>query len=356
MTNATAINPSALALQTATFDAPEPVADVEAFITRQEILGHYPTEIHAGRAFAAVDVDGSPFLANAKRYTSIVGTFADGHRECMGINGRSYDATTPKQWRDLLRAAANAGGRPTFGHSWDAKVIAAFDVQSKGGLKSSLVIGDSFDGSTKVIVGLSVNRPDCANQMAMLIKSGDWAKIKHTAGKDEKIARLTKGIEWAVKEGAAVSDLFDRAARVQLPAKAWHAAFDAFFPEAKENASAGATTRANNIREAAKIVGALPINRVGRPGNLATLWNAATFLVDRKADGNAATIRKGASPIESMLLGERGRKVEGFRHLVEVILADGRVEEMTTVEATNVGVDAATMGADILAAMIAEAN
>jgi hypothetical protein len=332
-------------------------ADTAAeMIDNAERAGHWPVDV---REASVVANDGGTMI-KASRNVAIVGEYRDNSRRVLGINGRRYNATSPAQWRELVTAAVAAGAKPFGSHGWGGKVAAMFEVPSnhKSGIKSTLVLGDSFDGSSMLVGGGCAVRPFCANQLSAPVGSakrsgGDWCKIAHTASLDEKVNRLAAGMVAVAEEGAAVSALFDRAALVHLPGAAARAAFDAFFPEAPEDASARAKTLAENRRAAARVAAALPCNRVGNAGNLATLWNASTYLVDRNEDGTARNTR--GSAVGSMLFGSRGKRVEECLHLVEVILADGTVESMTVAQATDAGVDSSQLGKGLLEAMLADA-
>jgi len=336
-----------------TFGQPHTVDTAAAMIDAAEHAGHWPVDV---RMASVVANDGGTMI-KASNSVAVVGEYRDGARRVLGVNGRRFNATSPAQWRELVTAACAAGAKPFASQGWGGKVAAMFEVPSNHstGIASTLVLGDSFDGSTLLVGGGVSVRPFCANQMSSLLGSvkragGDWCKIRHTASLDEKVNRLAAGMIAVAEEGAAVSALFDRAALVHLPAAAARAAFDAFFPEAPEDASARATTLANANRAAARVAAALPCNRVGGPGNLASLWNASTYLVDRTEDGEARASR--GSAVGSMLFGSRGRRVEECLELIEVILADGKIESMTVEAAGVAGVAPASIGKAILDSML----
>lgn len=329
------------------------VSTAAEMIDNAERAGQWPVDVREATVFAN---DGGTHV-KASNSVAVVGEYHDGSRRVLGINGRRYNATSPAQWRELVTAAVAAGAQPFGSHGWGGKVAAMFKVPSNhtSGMVSTLVLGDSFDGSSMLIGGGTNVRPFCANQMSSLIsaarsKDSDWCKISHTASLDEKVNRLAAGMIAVAAQGVAVSALFDRAALVHLPGAAAKAAFDAFFPEAAEDAGARAKTLADNRRQAARVAAALPCNRVGSRGNLATLWNASTYLVDRNEDGTARNTR--GSAVGSMLFGSRGKRVDECLHMIEIIMADGTVEEMTVSQATEAGVDASQLGAATIAAML----
>jgi hypothetical protein len=92
----------------------------------------------------------------------------------------------------------------------------------------------------------------------------------------------------------------------------------------------------------------MEINRVGEKGNLATLWNAATYLVDRRGDGT----KRGNVGLESMLFGTRQARVQEIQTMIEVILADGTIAAVEASKAVEMGVDSKLVGAKILEEML----
>lgn len=134
--------------------------------------------------------------------------------------------------------------------------------------------------------------------------------------------------------------------------------FNALFPEAPEDASQRAKTRAENLRNEARLAAALPINRVGKkPGNVGTIWNAATYLVDRRADGSRRETRGGAeNMVSSMLFGSRAKRLEEISKVIAVVLTDGTVENMTVTEAQAHGLDDKSIGGALVDAMLDDEN
>jgi hypothetical protein len=324
---------------------PGEIADADAFIEIAESAGHWPIDVRKCQVQA---VDGDTAL-KAPGASAIVGEYHDGSRKVLGINGGRYKVTSPDQWRALVRAAVAAGGQPVGSHAWDGKVMAQFDVGGNG-LRTNLLLGDSFDGSCKLVAGTLVIRVGCANAMHRAVRkaSAEFCQIRHTASLDEKVAQLRDGIAQATAEGQRIAELFDAASRIHLPPAAAKLAFDTLFKVADlskcktDRAKQRATTVAENMRAAARQAAKLACNQVGSRGNVATLWNAATYLVDRNADGSQRPCKGSASMVDSMLLGSRGERVEEvgtyIESLVEVIKADGSgFETMTVADAVDAG-------------------
>ncbi len=82
-------------------------------------------------------------------------------------------------------------------------------------------------------------------------------------------------------------------------------------------------TKAENARQEALAAAMLPVNRIGDGQNVATLWNAATYIVDRRTDGTARAPRSGES-LDSLLFGQRGKRIEEVQGIIEAAL--GKVQ------------------------------
>ena len=276
--------------------------------------------------------------------SAIVASYREHPARVVGVNGDRYRATTPDEWRDLVRAAVAAGATPTGAFSLrdGSRVLATFDVGDSNGLRTQLMLADSFDGSLKLTAGFTSVRVVCANTLsAAMREDGEgMARLRHTASLEERINVLRHGIAGCVESGRRVRDLFERASRVQLRADAAKSAFDALFPAASDDATQRAKTRAENERDDARHAAVLPVNRVGERGNLATLWNAATWLVDREADGSTRECRGGADRLDSLLFGSRAKRIAEIEtvieRLIEVVRPDGTVEAITAQEAVGV--------------------
>lgn len=297
--------------------------------------------------------------------SAIVADYREHDSRVVGCVGGRYRATTPDEWRELVAAAVAAGAKPTgaFSLRGGSRVLATFEVGQSNGLRTNLTLADAFDGSMKLMGGFSTIRVVCANTLSAALGAdgADWAKIRHTASLEEKVSRLAKGVEESVKSGSKIKAAFESASETYLAGTVARAAFDALFPPADEDASKRAKTTAKKRRDEARRAAVLPINAVGeRPGNLATLWNAATYLVDRQVDRRGVSsprkVRGDNSMLDSMLFGTRSQRVEEIRKVVEVIMADGTIEAMTVTEAQGSGIDAQQIGSHVLADMLREAD
>jgi hypothetical protein len=173
------------------------------------------------------------------------------------------------------------------------------------------------------------------------------AALRHTATLPEKINALCEAIPNAIATGETMKAMIAKAERMTLTRDSAQVMFDKLFPEAPKDASSSMQTRAKNARHEALLAAALPMNNVGGIGNVATLWNAATFLVDRNANGTARKMRGESDALNSMLLGERGKRVAQIQNVIEVVMRDGTVAMMTAPEAIDAGCDAQSVSAKI---------
>lgn len=326
------------------------MADAEAQIDAGERTGAWPVAMRMDALLTA-----SGLTVPAK---GAVATYRDNTEVCLGTASDRYRPTTPDQWRDLCRAAVAAGAKPTGAFSLrdGTRVLATFEVGVSNGLRSNLLLVDSFDGTLSLHGGTTSVRVVCANTLAMAFDAdaSSMAKIRHTASLTEKAKKLEGAIAGAIKNGETVRSMYAAAEQKVLDKEAARKAFDALFPEAEKDATQAQKTKAENLRNDAMLAAAMPINKVGNKGTLATLWNAATYLVDRESDGSARKTRA-SSPLDTLLFGSRGERVREIQTLIEVILKDGTVQTMTAPQAVDVGVDPRLVGKKVLEDMLADA-
>ena len=313
--------------------------DADSIILHGERAGSYPVSLSAESLFTQAGL-----IAGLK---ALVAKYSAHPDRIVGTNGSRHRATTPDEWRGLIRAAVAAGAKPTgaFSLCEGSRVLATFDVGDSNGLRTQLVLADSFDGSLRLTAGFTSVRVVCANTLAAAMREdgSGMAQLRHTASLETNVKILQDGIADCVSKGRKVRELFEKASQITLPKEAADKAFDALFPKAPEGASATLVTRLDNERGDAITAARMGINKVGNTGgNLATLWNAATYLVDRNADGTARDCRGGADRLNSLLFGTRAKRLDEVQgvieRLVEVIRPDGTVETATVQEAIAMGV------------------
>lgn len=245
----------------------------------------------------------------------------------LGIHGGhsrvDFNFTAIERRNRLIQAVVDAGGKPTgaFSLAGGRKYVASFQVNGfESGIVTNFLIVDSYDGTCKLGVGTTSLRIFCANQIsAARIRDGkDWASSSHSKSLDFNVEVMAKEISQSLEMGQSMREMYEAAKAKLLTAKQYQAAFDALFPEVKqvdEGKRAIGVTRSENIRIAARTVASNVINFEGEH-SLATLWNAATYLVDRETDGTAKIHGK-ADGLDSMIFGARGRKVAEIQSIVE---------------------------------------
>lgn len=285
---------------------------------------------------------------------AVVATYSVHAGAALSVVGDRYRATTPEEWRSLVRAATAAGAKPTgtFSLRDGARVLATFEVGASNGLRTQLLLADSFDGSMRLACGFSSIRVVCANTLsaAMAEDGAGMAKLRHTASMEGKVTALAESIGAAVKAGDKVRDAYHAAEATRLSLAEAERVFDRLFPSGEGKPVGATRTKAENARRDARVAMANPVNNCGP--TLATLWNAATFLVDRNADGTARKVRNDAGALDSLLFGARAERVAEIQTIIEVIMADGTVRAMPAPKAMEAGVDPKIAGRAILDDML----
>ena len=280
----------------------------------------------------------------------IVATYAEHPEACLSVVGARYHATTPEDWRMLVKAATAAGAKPTgaFALRDGSRVLATFEVGTSNGLRTQLVMADAFDGSMRLTCGFSSIRVVCANTLsaAMSADGAGMAQLRHTASLETKVNILAESIGTAVEGGDKVRTAYHAAEELRLDKDSAIAIFDKLFPSAPEDAERAAKTKAANVRADARRAMANGVNNAGP--TLATLWNAATYLVDREANGETRKTR-GGDLLDSLLFGSRGDRVSEIQTIIEVVLRDGTTKAVTAQDAIGMGADPRQVGAKVIA-------
>jgi hypothetical protein len=326
------------------------MVDAGEMIGRGESSGAWPISLTADtlRTSSGLTV---PFAE------AIVGGYLSHPDRVLGIVGGRFRATACDEWRELVRAACAAGARPTgaFSLCEGSRTLATFEVGVSNGLKTQLLLVDAFDGSLRLTCGFTSIRVVCANTMSAALRTdgGAMAQIRHTASLEQKVNALAAGIGEAIAAGTKVKDAYERARNTFLNREQARAIFDSLFPEAGEGDSKGKQTRAENAREEARRAAALPVNREGdRPGNLATIWNAATYLVDRNGDGSARKTRGDSDALDSLLFGSRADRVQEIETKICLVMRDGTEALVSGPQAVEAGIDSKLVGKKLLEDML----
>lgn len=287
----------------------------------------------------------------AQLIEAIVADYENHPARVLGAVGGKYHAMTPDNWNEIIQAAVDAGAKPVGAFSLrnGTRVLAVFEISHKDGWIDYLTICDSFDGSTHLQIGFSSIKVVCMNtyNAAMARDGKNFAKIRHTASLHSKVNAMKEAIKEGIRTGKSIRELYDRTEHAKLSEEQAHKVFDMMFPPADAEATDHAKTRAENKRAEAVQAMQRPENNAG--DTLATLWNAATFLVDRDGDGAARPCRGGADMLDSLLFGTRAKRVAELQHIVEVVMRDGTIQEMSVSEAVDAG---ALDGRQLLDAML----
>lgn len=312
----------------------------------------------------------------------VVATYADGSRRCHKAMSDRYRYLDPKEWRATIEAAVKAGAKPIGAFalggeppqkgerffkytSPGGKILATFDIGRSGvnggRFVNHLNLADSLDGSCSYVAGGSSIRVVCANTFAawMGADGKSAAKIRHTASIGERAEVLREAIHEHVTSGESVAKAYMDARQVALTKPDIDELLNRLFPAPPEadKTKALARARALNLQTEAAAAMLRPENVDGGP-TLASLWNAATWMVDRSADEKTGEARLrgcrgGADLLESMLFGSRGARVEKIRQImITVLRPDGTEEEVTAAEAHAAGIDHGQIGRAMLGEML----
>jgi Domain of unknown function (DUF932) len=324
------------------------MATSDDLIRHGETSGAYPTALTRE---AIVTASGLTVPGHA-----IVAHYASHPPAALSVVGDRYRATACTEWRDLVRAVCLAGGHPTGAFSLrdGTRTLATFEVGKSNGLKTHFLLADAFDGSMSLTAGMSSVRVVCANTLSSALSSDGraMATLRHTASLETKVRILVDSIADAVQRGDSVRAAYERAEQTRLTSEQAQAIFDRLFPPPAEDEKDAAKTRVENVRADARRAMARPENNVGP--TLATVWNAATWMVDRTADGKARPVRGGGDRLDSLLFGGRADRVSEIQTMIEVILKDGTVEAVPAARALEIGADAGQVGRKVLDDMLAD--
>lgn len=326
--------------------------DADAMIAAGESSGAWPTLL------TMPDVQTADGAVMCKGYRAVVGHYLNGDMRSLGVVGSRYHATTPDSWRELVRAAALAGGKPTgaFALADHTRLVATFEVGQANGLRTNLLLADAFDGSMRLNVGFTSIRVVCCNTLAAAMSSDGkgMAALRHTASLESKVEGLKDAIATSIATGEKVRETYNRAATLSMSRDGVIAMLDVLFPTAPKDAPKATITRMAENRADAVRAMSNPVNNEGT--SLATVWNAATYLVDRTVGGAPRKVSGDNTRLDSMLFGARQKRVEEIREVVlQVIDRAGNEQSVTASMALDMGADRNQVGRKILEAMAEDA-
>jgi hypothetical protein len=309
--------------------------DAESMIDHGENSGAWPCDLQVAPLYAHVkNTDVQVPVLN----TSALTAFYRGHpARVVGVNGGRYSPHSVGSRNELIRAAVLAGAKPTGAFSLkDGSVtLATFQVNgSEDGIVTNLLMVDSYDGTQQLRVGTTSIRVVCANTLASSLRQdgAGMAVLRHSGNLDGKVRALQDSIGEALKTGQKIRELYNRAKQTRISKVQADIILNKLFPLAEKDAPQVAVTRAENEQREALMAASNVVNNDG--STVATLWNAATYLVDREVDGSARSTRSGDS-LSSLLLGQRAKRIDEVQSIIEMVLADGSIQEMTIAEAAQ---------------------
>ncbi len=286
---------------------------------------------------------------------AVVSGYADGSKKCHGVASEKWTPLDRKMWDSTIRAAVDAGAKPAgaFSLRGGARVLATFEITRDDGtgLRRYFQMLDSLDRSCAYIVGGTTIRTVCANTVSMSLRRDGkgMSKVRHTRSINDRAELVRQQIEAHIKEGHKVADLYKAACDTYLSTERYEEIMEALVPT--EGTKGRTLSSRLRQRDAMDVAMARPENREG--DSVASLWNAATWLVDRKADGETREIRKGSDALDSMLLGARGRRVQQVQDIMVAILRpDGSEEYVTAQQAGAEGIDDGQIGRAMIDQML----
>lgn len=291
--------------------------------------------------------------------SAVVATYEGDTRIAHSAVGGKYKPLNPKEWRATIECAVKAGAKPAgaFALRGGTRVLATFEIPGGNGgtgIRNYLNLVDSLDGSLRFGAGGTSVRTVCANTLSASFSAdgAGYAMVKHTASINDRSALIRDAIEAHVKQGDEIAKLYREAKKTCLSRDEALQIVNALFPAPENGDSQKLASRKKNVRaEAAKSMNR-PENFDG--SNLATVWNAATWLIDRDSDGNAKAARGDADKLDSLLFGARNKRVQEIRNVIQVVLRDGSIVDMDAFEAHKKGVDVTQNGGKSLLDMMLE--
>jgi hypothetical protein len=329
------------------------MADAADMFDHADNSGCWPSNIRYEKAFT---VGGQEVPLRA-----LVADYLMHPSRCLSMVGGRFRHTTPEEWRAMCQTAIEAGGKPTgcFSLRGGSRVLATFEVSRTNGIVTNLLLADAFDGSMKLTVGFTTIRVVCANTLqAALYQDGrKFAKLGHTKSLGENLQAMNEAIAQSVSDGSTVAALYEEAKDRRLSRDEAMALLESLVPETTgaktEKGRRAAKTRAENRRRDILAAARMPINAVN-PGErtAASLWNGATWLVDRDLSGKAKKL-KGGDRLDSMLFGSRAEDVSSIEQvMVGLLRPDGSTDYVPVDQAIAQGADPNQVGSAVLDSML----
>lgn len=345
----------------------ETIPDAATLIRRGKELGAYPTRIRREKAVTATGL--------AVPGECMVGDYQDRASIAYGMVGGKYHPLDIEQWEETIKAAVDAGAKPAgaFALYGGARILATFEINgAQQGIQSYMTLVDSLDGSYKFRAGGTSIRVVCANTLSASFgdernKGVDHDKavaLKHTKSINDRAHYVRQAIQAYLAEGQTVRAQYEAALATKVSKSDFASLAEALFPTTEivrdksgELVNTGnqlqgkALARAENKQTELALACSRAENNEG--ATLATVWNGATWMLDRDDEGNHRAARGGASSLESMLFGSRSERVNEIHQImVTVLRPDGSEEHVPASQAANEGVPLDQIGRSILDGML----
>ena len=301
----------------------EPIPNADAMIARGIELGAYPrsVELKPIHAFTPRGVIGLPDKG-------VIADYADRGLVGLGTVGNRYTPTDPRSFQDLIRACWDVGckGIGAFSLYGGTKILATFEVFADHdlGLRQYLTLCDDLVGRGCLSLGDNSLRVLCANTLsgAMSQDGNRWAKIRHCGDMAAKCEALGVAVAATIETGKTVAETYRNARETPLHTDDLAALIDQLVPMPQgDRPSKSAITRANNDRRDLVIAMSRPEN-LDNGRSLATLWNAATWNVDRTANGLTRKTRGNSDALGSLLFGSRAKRIATIESTINGWLSD----------------------------------
>ena len=254
----------------------------------------------------------------------------------------------------LLYAAEEGGATPdnAFSLQGGNRIVFTFKVGTTGQGDDEvawyLVICEDFTGSkarTVMAQGIRTVWQNTVHAAELTCPRGQRIKIRHSGDLSGKTRLAADAVRRVQDIGQDIGSFYQAMKNTKITNQdQFEAALARYVPPPAEDASDNAWTRYDNKRAAFIEAMRKPENNAGE--TVATLFNAATFLLDRNPDGTAIeTAKGGASMAESMLFGSRNKQLGKAHEATQEVLkflvqmADGTTQEVDVAQAVELGVE-----------------
>ncbi len=300
----------------------EPLPNATTMLTRARDLDAWPTSVHMEDARTTTGL--------AMPVKGIVVGYQSGRRIVHGVGSDQYTPLDLAVWDRTIGTAFEAGleGRGAFALKNGTKVLATFGTSTlemgRRALKSYLCLIDDLSGSGAFQIIDSHVDVVCSNTLAMAVAEDGKRSLRavHRSSINQRAEQMREAIRLCGETGESLRDAYLKARDLTITSSAQaQALLDAFVPMPTD-----ATRRQTNTVKAKRadliVAAKTDVNKDG--SNVATMWNAATFLVDRDARGNPRKVRgESQDRLTPLFFGSRGDEVRRVKRIVDTLIASG---------------------------------